>query len=136
VWEKGMHTKSVREARDRGAVNFVKRNAIVFDLPEGSIKGFWGYCRSYSDCDADLLHGLLLPLSLSFSLWFALIWGFVTPLLLLLPVRDWEETRQRFADRPVGDPAPRELRSERRDCCRPAAILRRENWELWEDECF
>jgi hypothetical protein len=35
-----MHTKSVREARDRGAVNFVKRNAIVFDLPEGSIKGF------------------------------------------------------------------------------------------------
>jgi hypothetical protein len=38
VREKGMHTKSVREARDRGAV--VKRNAIVFDLPEGSIKGF------------------------------------------------------------------------------------------------
>jgi hypothetical protein len=57
---KGMHTKSVREARDRGAVNLVKRNAIVFNPPEGSIQGFRGYGSwSHSDCHADLLHGLL-----------------------------------------------------------------------------
>lgn len=40
--EKGVcvSTKSVREARDRGAVKSVKRNAIVFDIPVGSIEGF------------------------------------------------------------------------------------------------
>ena len=35
-----MHTKSVKEARDRGAMNLVKRNTIVFDPLEGSIQGF------------------------------------------------------------------------------------------------
>ena len=72
--EKGVcvSTKSVREAGDRGAVKPVKRNAIVFDIPVGSIEGFWGYRRSHSNCNADLLHvSPTLFLSHSLSLCFS-----------------------------------------------------------------
>ena len=53
VW---VSTKSVREARDRGVVKPMKRNTIVFDIPIGFIEEFWGYQRSYSNCNADPLH--------------------------------------------------------------------------------
>ena len=62
VW---VSTKSVREAKDRGAVKPMKRNAIVFDIPVGSIEGFWGYQRPHSNYNANLLHAL--P---TLSLWF------------------------------------------------------------------
>jgi hypothetical protein len=59
IIELNLCTESIRRAGERSSMDLVKRNAVIFNLPEASIDGICGNKRTNSNGDTDLFHLVL-----------------------------------------------------------------------------